>query len=1112
MSRIPVQTVVSIVLRFAQRLSQSCRLAMLLTGVISGFYLLVFFAQFFVTFGMSLPAVSAVPIVLAIAIGSGLRAARMPVREQTPTNGHIRAVAITHFALALWAVAFSWLLEFASSVVGRIPAESLANRWLQSAVFLVVALVLLLPAIVWIAAIPVSLIRHWQFRDRVRLPVSTSGERLSHQSLSIASFLFGTAIGMLLAVLVVAPNVGVQFTGSLVAVVSVVIAFLAMLKSFFMRRQEERAEATHAGEPAITDDSEPAMPWRFEYFDLVAVFACLGLLCAALERFSQQLMQTSVWTIVAEWGVVLTAIAVGIVFHSRKRAESAANEDGTNMPSFALGLFASLYSIALIAAFPLFVFFALTINSSISELWLSVAARTALVASIWLPVGFAVGHSASTACSALSRGSHHSWMHPLSVAPLVTALTYLAARWVVIPELGIAMTVNTAAWGLAATALWQWIRERTWARRGTTWIGAAVVVAVIAAAPLWRGMYDPGLSAKLLFDTNAFVAYRNGVDFDAIPVLDEGRCVAIRETERGTMTFFHYRGSQIQIRESGTPKGILSANPRICPEYSAEVIHAVLPMSTAETPHRVLILGFGSGTPLATCLSFPVQHVTCVEPDARFLVAARQTIATRNRVNVFADERVTFLSTDPAVVLRTQRIRYDVILENSGAPSSAQSAASMTQEYYRRVADHLEMNGVFCQRFDFADYGPPAIKCVVRTLQSVFSQVVAVETAPGSLALLASNSQQSLINDTLAARLQVPHVRQVLSHVGWDWSVFLKLSVWPDATLAEMAKSDENEINTETNGLLAMRLPLDMMRWGPKYRDTRQLLDRMSHHVVQLLGDAATERETKRRIAEVAMQRELMNGYPDRFWAYRQKAKRQVTKNPRSQIVQVSGQLPRRKFHAEDKRRMAYFKALGEAVNQDHPSRASLDELASFEFPYDPLISFFLHEEFAELSQRANARDVQSELVHRLHAIYFSSVTDRSIRNVINALELLNEHDEAVTSASERWGHINALLQTMNVRWKRRMAARQESSRVVMNDIEKSLSVADRSMKLLEELAVQIGVEPDAVERRQIILERELLRPLRTYRGKVLPKYQKAEERLRELNDDTRDVQPTPAR
>ncbi len=1110
MSRKQLQTAVRSGLRYISSCLNSRQFAMLGTGVLAGFYFFVFFTQFIITFGMSLPAVSGVAVVIALATSATLLTGRRTLRVQATTNlGSTRGDVLTHFALAVWVVAFSWLLQFTASVIGRIPAELLANhRALQTAVFFAAAFVLLFPTVAWISSLPIARICRWQRRDQVESPTI----RISDV---IASFLLGIAIGLVLAVQVVGPQLGVQFTGFVAAVVGICAAFLILLRTTIECGHNNRHVAVSRNEPSdgefpMTDSRQS----NFSQATTITAVACLGLLFAALERFGQQLMPSSGWMIGIKCGTLLAGVALGLLYRSRQQLKSPTNAGRHGSLLNQPGLFVAVYYVLLIAAFPLMVHCELIIKSYISELWLLAAAQTAMSAAIWLPLGFIAGHLAwiSNASAGSEEVNHtvvkQSARAGVVLGPIAAVLGYLAARWFVLPTYGVSVSVVATAWAIAAIALLTCVRTQSFCWSRKRWATVAVSVGILAVAPVSSRRYDPGLSAKLLFDTNAFLAHRSGTDFDLIPHIDEGRCVAFHETDRGTATFFHYRGSQIQIRESGTPKGILSSNPRICPEYAAEVVHAVLPMTLVQSPRRVLVLGFGSGTPLATCLAFPVREVTCIEPDARFLDAARQAIATRNRPDVFADQRVTFLKTDASLTLRTQSAQYDVILENSGSPSLAHSAWSMTQDYYRQVAGRLADNGLFCQRFDFVDYGPDAIKCVFRTLQSVFPQVIAVESAPGSLVLLASFSEQSPINDTLVARLQIPHVRHALSQVGWDWAVVLKLSVWPNAALAEMAKSDHNEINTASNGLLAMRLPLDMMRWGPKYRDARELLDPLSHHVVQLLGDAATEREVKRRIKELSLQRELMARHPDQYWAYRKKAKHQVSKNPRSQIIHVSGKMPRRGFHPEDKRRMAYFKALGAANDEQHPSRDSLDELASFEFPYDPMISFFLHGEFAELSKRAEDRDVRTELIHRLHAIHFSSVTDRSIRNVIDALELLNQHPEAATDAAKRWDHINALLQTMKVRWHRRMNAHQESSRIVMNDLEKSLSVADRSIELLGQLAEQAGIGTDAAKLRQQVLERELLRPLRTFRGKVLPKYQKAEERRRELADETRAVQP----
>jgi hypothetical protein len=95
-------------------------------------------------------------------------------------------------------------------------------------------------------------------------------------------------------------------------------------------------------------------------------------------------------------------------------------------------------------------------------------------------------------------------------------------------------------------------------------------------------------------------------------------------------------------------------------------------------------------------------------------------------------------------------------------------------------------------------------------------------------------------------------------------------------------------------------------------------------------------------------------------------------------------------------------------------------------------------------------------------------------------------------------------------RWSARGEFRPTSSRLALNDIERSIAAAETSFATLDSLAAQ-GVVPVAEwSARKQHLERRLVRPLRTYRGQVLQHYVK-NERTKEAADNLPVANDTPS-
>jgi hypothetical protein len=245
-----------------------------------------------------------------------------------------------------------------------------------------------------------------------------------------------------------------------------------------------------------------------------------------------------------------------------------------------------------------------------------------------------------------------------------------------------------------------------------------------------------------------------------------------------------------------------------------------------------------------------------------------------------------------------------------------------------------------------------------------------------------------------------------------------------------------------------------------------------------------------RRLRELADQRGLMAGRPDEYWLYRKTARRQIIDHPRTLIQPVAGELPQQGIHPQDRQRMNYFRALDRALQTMDP--LDIDRVSAFAEPYDPLISYFLHKEVAELYARSEPPDPAAELRHRLHAEYFTAAGDKSVRNVARALELLAEHPEAMPDPQERWDHLDAMLQTMKQRWAARIAYQPLSAGVILNDIDRSLVAIAAALSAMDELSGEVTIPAEDWSCRRLFVEKTVARPLRSYRRQIMPHHAKS--------------------
>jgi hypothetical protein len=382
------------------------------------------------------------------------------------------------------------------------------------------------------------------------------------------------------------------------------------------------------------------------------------------------------------------------------------------------------------------------------------------------------------------------------------------------------------------------------------------------------------------------------------------------------------------------------------------------------------------------------------------------------------------------------------------------------------------------------DLGPGPIRTISQSMSRIFRDVLAVEVAPGEMLFCATNSADGLIRPGLVSRFEAPHVRAALAGTGFDWSVVLNIAAIDRDGLATLCANADERANTVCHGTMPFTVPREMMRWGAKLNEVRDAVTPVAQRLMDWMGEDGKSPVVVRRLAEVQGQNELMVKYADQYWAYRASLRDQVKEKPRS-AIQLTGGIPDEKpLHPEDRRRIAYFKLLSLAIHS-HRS-VDIERLAQLATPYDPLISFFVHQEAAELYSHSTDRDVVAELRHRLYATFFTSPRDSSIRNVIAGLNLLCEHPECEPEAATRWDDCNALLQALKMRWEARSNIRPTDPKETIADADRTVLAAERTLSVLDSLTAEAGISQEFWKARRRVLEKSLIAPVRAYQLELI--------------------------
>lgn len=1047
----------------------------LILGICSSWYLLSAFHQFFGQLGFSSPILLAVWVTTALywvagwswTIHSDADCNQAPWKKLLgrPKMMLWALLVVTVYAPALW----KWHdLTFQSSMLSS-------------------ALALFAYGAIWsgvMLALPV-LCCAFLSRFRSDYPIA--------ESIQIdANFLVGMATGFLFAWSL--PWQNLYVTGLLGALVCCVVNVLLQFKSlasYLNGPYESNTEkpvagsterllpASHGSRKSDTPElTAPLIGWS-SFVESSRQYLTLSFLGMTLVWFAFLFTLFFPSTVFTNCSLI-AGLFLGLSWHLR--SQKSARFKGHRFSLVVCGML-TLLILAATAGFSEVVFLLVRINSAIPQVWILQSIRTLIVMLVSVPVGYLAGRLLLPVLGSDSPSMPASRLREFGI---VTVACGGIVAWQLVTSGG---GIFWLGYVLAPVLLLSEVFAFESWNVGKRSPKLRAVICTVAISLLLGWVFGSGvrpeLASRLLFSTRVMMASSKGVSRAELAAMDERRLIGSIQSLRGTLTAWKSAVSRLEIRENGIPRGVTSLNTGIVPQDSAEILLSTLPLVLHEDPQKVAVIGTGAGTPLQVCLSSPVLSVELIESSLKQIELLKQVTHQESKRSMWEDERLTVTITDPQLWAAARGESYDVVVANSDPSSLLHAAAQYSVDFYRRLNHRLNDHGIFCQRFSYHDYGPLPIRILAATAREAFAHVILVETGPGEMVLLATNSNAGLIRAGISTRAQAPHIQDLMAEVGWDWSLLLTLAAYDEQRFVKIDAGHNPGINTVFNAKFSAILPRELLRWAPKSLEVERSITKYASKFLNWIGEEAADDDLLRRLAEVKGQQELLTNYPDQYWAYRSQVKKQIATRPISPIQQVKfDRDDQGGLHPDDKRRLQYFKQLSKAIH--HPNVEEVAKLASYAAPYDPLVSLFLHQELAEIVNRAKLSD-SLELSHRLHALYFTSTNDRSVRNGLAAMRLVLEKADCLETPQERWDVLQALLQTLQYRWESRTTSEPGNVKFVIRDVDENIVLGERALETLAVLAPEVGVSDQECQARKAAVERNLLRPLRDYRLRLNP-------------------------
>lgn len=782
-----------------------------------------------------------------------------------------------------------------------------------------------------------------------------------------------------------------------------------------------------------------------------------GLAVAIVQWVSPQLFLPTAALWCAAWGGLLVGLGSGL--------GACRPEDRLSHAARQCAMLALLIG-GLAAGFPLLLRTAMAISGSVSWLPAIVGLRTLIVACLTFVPGRALG--ASFAVSA-GKSSPRSLLIAASFAGAC-----VAAYWFDVTLLTAVPIVIAGC--VAAVGLWLVSARSSDVRSRLQWTPlAAACLAIVFAC-----LANPARSLsgqRVVFSGQHFQARAFGVPNELLRAIDDGRPVRSTVTSEGVTTIWNHMGVQWILRENGVTRGIVSTQPDLCPQSVPEVLSAVLPLAMHVQPHHILVTSASYPTVAATCLAFPVESVTAIEDNAAAIAFCREAAEKVCPSLTKGDDRLKLHSADPVRGLATSDHTYDVIISPDSIVGDVSTCRQWTVEHLKSVARHLSAEGVFCQRVTCFDLNIASVLDLVRTAQSVFPFVQLNEVSPGEWLLIARPTADVALDKTFLERLEKSHVRDVLAQAGWDWSILISLKTVHPGDLETAAA--KGSVLSMTDGGIAYTLPLDVMRWGPKFEQRRQWMTTVGRPFGDALGEEPALADVAQRVSDVKLAQQIMIDHPDQFAAYRHFVKKRLQDRPRPKVIQVAGEGLKNGLDPEDSRRKLYLTALGKAV--ESKSRKDIDRLTQFFSPFDPLIVPFIPREFVNIDRQSESPNVAAQWRCGLRSVFYAPPNDASVNNVCDALEVLHNQPDVVGNAVAQWDCCNALLEVLKNRWGLRITA-GASLKYGVADAHRTLELVTASLERMDRLREEAGVSEEEWNTRRTVLEKHLIRPVRSWR------------------------------
>ena len=572
---------------------------------------------------------------------------------------------------------------------------------------------------------------------------------------------FGAVLGSIAAGFVLIPNLGVNWTIYLAALLNLSICFgMVKLAKTHARPADSGSPGTPLDDTPEKEEPEvvPESRWGPIQWTVAAGIGVSGIAAMIYQIAWTKVLLLSIGSSVYAFSLIVTAFIAGLAIGSLAVAKFI--DRGKDL-ALSLALVQGAIGLSALLIVPLLGKLPIFLTESVFSVSKSFpyihAVEFAVLFVLMVVPTFMMGAAVPLAikiCATDVRRVATFFGNVYAVNTIGAIFGSFVAGFFLIPWFGaqnsifIAVAMNITV----AIAIFLQAPSRVLSRR-MAWAFSTAAIAVAVWVPIGQWDANVLISGPYLY-AGQYLGTSNQKGIDIGTAMKAGRKL-----------LYYKEGLNAVVSVDETPHGdlLLGVNGKTDAsakggDVATQLILGHLPLLLHPGAEDVLVIGLGSGMTLGAVEKHPVNAVDVVEIEAAVVEASRYF--RKFTGDALADPRVNLIVADGRNHVALTASKYDVIISEPSNPWIAGMANLFTREFSDLAKKRLKKGGLMCQWVQAYAMTSQDFKTIVATFQAVFPHVTLWEASLGGDYLLIGSPGKIRIDPrALTDRMKGQHLK-----------------------------------------------------------------------------------------------------------------------------------------------------------------------------------------------------------------------------------------------------------------------------------------------------------------------------------------------------------------